>query len=70
MILITSNRSIGEWGEVFGGAVVAIAILDRILHHSTVVTISGDSHRLREKRRPGLIKRTDPETTQTKTETK
>lgn len=69
-ILITSNRSVGEWGEVFGDAVVATAILDRILHHSTVVTIRGDSYRLREKRRSGLIKRAEPETTQTKTETK
>lgn len=69
-ILITSNRSVGEWGEVFGDPVVATAILDRILHHSTVVTIRGDSYRLREKRRSGLIKRAEPETTQTKTETK
>ena len=35
-ILITSNRSVGEWGEVFGDAVVATAILDRLLHHSHV----------------------------------
>ncbi len=69
-ILITSNRSVGEWGEVLGDAVVATAILDRILHHSTVVTIRGDSYRLREKRRSGLVKRAEPETTQAKTETK
>jgi DNA replication protein DnaC len=55
-MLITSNRSIGEWGTVFGDAVVATAILDRLLHHSHVVTIRGDSHRLREKRRTGLLK--------------
>jgi DNA replication protein DnaC len=53
---LTSNRSIGEWGTVFGDPVVATAILDRLLHHSHVVTIRGDSHRLREKRRSGLIK--------------
>jgi hypothetical protein len=41
---------------VFGDAVVATAILDRLLHHSHVVTIRGDSYRLREKRRSGLIK--------------
>ncbi|MER9990423.1 IS21-like element helper ATPase IstB [Mesorhizobium sp. M0071] len=50
-ILITSNRSVGEWGSVFGDPVVATAILDRLLHHSTVITIRGDSYRLREKRR-------------------
>ena len=55
-LLITSNRSVGEWGTVFGDAVVATAILDRLLHHSHVVTIRGDSYRLREKRRAGLIK--------------
>ena len=52
-ILITSNRSVGEWGEVFGDAVVATAILDRLLHHSHVLTITGESFRLREKRRAG-----------------
>jgi DNA replication protein DnaC len=54
-ILITSNRSVGEWGGVFGDPVVATAILDRLLHHSTVITIRGDRYRLREKRRSGLL---------------
>jgi DNA replication protein DnaC len=55
-VLITSNRAVGEWGAVFGDPVVATAILDRLLHHSHVITIRGDSYRLREKRRSGLIK--------------
>lgn len=46
-MLVTSNRAVGEWGSVFGDAVVATAILDRLLHHSHVVTIRGDSYRLR-----------------------
>lgn len=55
-ILVTSNRSVGDWGSVFGGdAVVATAILDRLLHHSHVITIRGESYRLREKRRSGLL---------------
>jgi hypothetical protein len=37
--------------------VVATAILDRLLHHSTVITIRGDSYRLREKRRSGLLQK-------------
>jgi IstB-like ATP binding protein len=41
---------------VLGHPVVATAILDRLLHHSHVITIRGDSYRLREKRRSGLIK--------------
>jgi DNA replication protein DnaC len=57
-LLLTSNRSVGEWGTVSGDPVVATAILDRLLHHSQVVTIRGDSYRLREKRRAGLIKTT------------
>ena len=56
-ILITSNRSVGEWGSVFGDPVVATAILDRQLHHSAVVTIRGDSYRLREKRRSALLQK-------------
>jgi len=56
-ILITSNRSVGEWGEVFGDPIVATAILDRLLHHSHVVTIRGESYRLKEKRKSGLVKR-------------
>ena len=41
---------------MFGDAVVATAILDRLLHHSHVITIRGDSYRLREKRRAGLLR--------------
>jgi len=55
-MLITTNRSIGEWGDIFGDTVIATAILDRILHHSHVITIRGESYRLREKRRSGLVK--------------
>ena len=57
-MLITSNRTISEWGAVFGDAIVATAILDRLLHHSHVVTIRGDSYRLRAKRRSGLLRKT------------
>jgi DNA replication protein DnaC len=59
-MLITSNRSVGEWGTVFGDPVVATAILDRLLHHSTIITIRGDSYRLREKRRSGLPQKAGP----------
>ena len=55
-MLVTSNRSVSEWGTVLNDAVVATAILDRLLHHSHVLTIKGDSYRLREKRRSGLLK--------------
>ena len=57
-MLITSNRVVSDWGTVLGDHVVATAILDRLFHHSHVLTIRGDSYRLREKRRSGLIKTT------------
>jgi DNA replication protein DnaC len=57
-MMVTSNRSVSEWGSVLNDPVVATAILDRLLHHSHVLTIRGDSYRLREKRRSGLLKST------------
>lgn len=47
-IILTSNRSFGEWGDVFGDSVVAAALLNRLLHHAIVVQIEGTSYRLRE----------------------
>jgi DNA replication protein DnaC len=47
-MILTSNRGFAEWGEVFGDAVVATALLDRLLHHAVVVQIEGSSYRLRE----------------------
>lgn len=47
-MILTSNRGFSEWGEVFGDAVVATALLDRLLHHAVVVQIDGSSYRLRQ----------------------
>ena len=55
-IIITSNQSLGAWGEVFGDQVIASAILDRLLHHSITVNIKGESFRLKEKLKAGLLK--------------
>jgi DNA replication protein DnaC len=57
-LILTSNQPVGNWGEVFGDAVLATAILDRLLHHSHVITIKGESYRLREKRKAGLLRPT------------
>ncbi|ATR18857.1 Transposase (plasmid) [Roseomonas mucosa] len=46
-MILTSNRGFAEWGEVFGGPVVASALLDRLLHHAVVIRIEGASYRLR-----------------------
>ena len=50
-IILTSNKSFADWGEVLGDSVIASAVLDRLLHHSTVFNIRGDSYRLREKKK-------------------
>ncbi|BDU75485.1 IS21-like element helper ATPase IstB [Mesoterricola sediminis] len=54
-LMITSNQPVGSWGEMLGDEVVATAILDRLLHHSHIVTIKGESYRLKEKRRAGVV---------------
>jgi len=58
-IILTSNKSYGDWGSIFGDPIIATAILDRLLHHSTTVNIRGESYRLKERRRAGLLPRTD-----------
>lgn len=54
-IILTSNKSYGEWGDIFADQVLAAAILDRLLHHSTTLNIRGQSYRLREKRKAGVF---------------
>jgi DNA replication protein DnaC len=54
-IILTSNKSFGEWGDIFTDQVLATAILDRLLHFSTTVNIRGQSFRLREKRKAGVF---------------
>ena len=61
-MLITSNQSLAGWGQVFGDQILATAILDRLLHHSTILNIKGESYRLKEKRRSGLLTRSEPYT--------
>ncbi|MGC8630313.1 MAG: ATP-binding protein [Thermoplasmata archaeon] len=49
--IFTSNKSFSEWGEILGDEVMASAVLDRILHHSTVINIRGESYRLKERKK-------------------
>jgi len=46
--IVTTNRPIEDWGKMIGDAVAATAILDRFLHHATVITVKGRSYRLRK----------------------
>ena len=57
-MILTSNQNFGSWGDVFGDRVIASAILDRILHHATTVSIRGDSYRLKDKLKSGVVKPT------------
>jgi len=54
-IILTSNKSYGDWGDIFADQILATAILDRLLHHSTTLNIRGNSYRLREKRKAGVF---------------
>jgi DNA replication protein DnaC len=55
-MILTSNQSFGAWGEVFGDRVIATAILDRLLHHAVTLNIRGNSYRLKEKLKSGLVR--------------
>ena len=59
-LLITTNQVVTQWGVVFGDDVLAAAILDRLLHHSHTLMIQGESYRLRQKKKAGLLGRTPP----------
>ena len=48
--IITTNMPFSKWGEFFGSATLANAVLDRLLHHSTVISIKGPSYRLKDKK--------------------
>src|SRR5438270_2468280 len=54
-IILTSNKSYGDWGSIFGDSIIATAILDRLLHHSTTINIRGESYRLKDRRKAGLV---------------
>ncbi|MFD3330751.1 ATP-binding protein [Streptomyces sp. NPDC058701] len=46
-VIVTSNKPFGRWGEVFGDDTVAAAMIDRLVHHAEVISLKGDSYRMR-----------------------
>jgi DNA replication protein DnaC len=48
-VIVTSNKPFSRWGEVFGDPVVAAAMIDRLVHHAEVVSLKGDSYRLKDR---------------------
>jgi DNA replication protein DnaC len=63
-MILTSNQSFGAWGEVFGDRVIATAILDRLLHHAVTMNIRGNSYRLKDKLKAGLVRSHDDNSSQ------
>jgi DNA replication protein DnaC len=56
-VMLTSNLTFGAWDQAFAGdAVLTAAMLDRLMHHATVVQITGKSYRLKGKRKEGIAK--------------
>jgi DNA replication protein DnaC len=53
--IVTSNKSFAQWGEIFPDTTLAVALLDRLLHHATTINIRGESYRLRHRREAGLV---------------
>jgi len=48
-IIVTSNRGFEQWGKILGDAMVAAAVIDRLVHHATMITLKGKSYRLRQR---------------------
>ena len=46
--IITTNQPFSKWGEVFGDATIASAIIDRLVHHSHIINIKGKSYRIKD----------------------
>jgi len=58
-MILTSNLTFGSWDSAFAGdGVLTVAMLDRILHHSIIVSINGESFKLQDKRKAGLLGKT------------
>jgi DNA replication protein DnaC len=55
-LIVTSNKPFSAWGEIFGDETTAVAMIDRLVHHAEILSLKGDSYRLRGKdlgARPG-----------------
>ena len=49
IVIVTSNKPFGRWGEAFGDDTVAAAMIDRLVHHAEVIALKGDSYRLKDR---------------------
>src|SRR6266540_3922433 len=62
-LIVTSNKPFSAWGEIFGDEVVAAAMIDRLVHHAEILSLKGDSYRLRDRDLGGRPPAREPEST-------
>ena len=48
-LIVTSNKPFSAWGEIFGDEVTATAMIDRLVHHAEILSLKGDSYRLKDR---------------------
>ncbi|MCF6268010.1 MAG: IS21-like element helper ATPase IstB [Desulfuromusa sp.] len=58
-IVVTTNRPFGEWGEIFPNASCVVSLIDRLIHHSEIVAIEGDSYRMKEAKEQTMKRKSD-----------
>ncbi|MGH3084701.1 MAG: IS21-like element helper ATPase IstB, partial [Gaiellaceae bacterium] len=61
-LIVTSNKPFSAWGEIFGDETVAAAMIDRLVHHAEILSLKGDSYRLRDRDLGGRPPAREPET--------
>jgi len=54
-IVMTSNKPFSKWAELMSDEAVATAILDRLLHHSHVISLKGNSYRMKDRLKAGVV---------------
>jgi DNA replication protein DnaC len=48
-VIVTSNKPFTAWGEILGEVAVAAAMIDRLVHHAHILSLKGESYRLKDK---------------------
>jgi DNA replication protein DnaC len=61
-MIVTSNKPFSAWGEIFGDDMAATAMVDRLIHHAEILSLKGDSYRLKDRDLGPLPGRRSPET--------
>jgi len=54
-IMITTNKPFGKWSEIMSDDAIATATLDRLLHHAHVISLKGDSYRMKDRLKMGVV---------------